>query len=46
MISNPESYTKWASNLGLDTTQWAFQECYGLDAEALSWCARSFLMAN
>ncbi|KAL8276770.1 hypothetical protein RQP46_010826 [Phenoliferia psychrophenolica] len=35
--SNPESYNRWASNLGLDTTKWSFQECYGLDPEALSW---------
>ncbi|KAM0752862.1 cysteine proteinase [Meredithblackwellia eburnea MCA 4105] len=38
--SNPASYNKWADSLGLDTTQWKFEECLGLDPETLSWIAQ------
>ena len=35
--SNPESYTKWSEALGLDTSEWQFQEVFGLDDELLAW---------
>ncbi|KAK4056487.1 ubiquitinyl hydrolase 1 [Microbotryomycetes sp. JL221] len=35
--SNPDSYTKWSSALGLDKSKWTFQEVYGLDDELLAW---------
>lgn len=38
--SNPESYNAWSSSLGLDTSLYSFQDCYGLDPEVLSWVAQ------
>ncbi|KDE02285.1 hypothetical protein MVLG_07145 [Microbotryum lychnidis-dioicae p1A1 Lamole] len=35
--SNPESFNTWSHSLGLDTSQYSFQDCYGLDAEVLGW---------
>ncbi|PWN38654.1 cysteine proteinase, partial [Ceraceosorus guamensis] len=34
--SNPELFTEWSKSLGLDTSQYAFHDIYGLDAELLS----------
>ncbi|SCZ97787.1 BZ3500_MvSof-1268-A1-R1_Chr7-3g09588 [Microbotryum saponariae] len=33
--SNPESFNAWSHSLGLDTSQYSFQDCYALDAELL-----------
>lgn len=38
--SSPEGYTTWSASLGLDTTQWAYQEVFGLDKELLEWVRR------
>ena len=31
---------KWSASLGLDTTAYSFQDCWGLDAEMLSYVRR------
>lgn len=31
---------KWSQDLGLDTSKWSFQDCYGLDPEVLSWVSK------
>lgn len=36
--SNPDSFNAWSQSLGLDTTQWSFQDCFGLDPELLAFC--------
>ncbi|SCV70607.1 BQ2448_3369 [Microbotryum intermedium] len=35
--SNPDSFNTWSHSLGLDTSQYSFQDCYGLDPEVLGW---------
>ncbi|ORY91772.1 hypothetical protein BCR35DRAFT_299098 [Leucosporidium creatinivorum] len=35
--SNPQSFNAWSQDLGLDTSSYSFQDCYGLDPEVLSW---------
>lgn len=35
--SNPDSMNKWSADLGLDTSVYSFQDCYGLDPEVLAW---------
>jgi len=36
--SNPDSFNAWSESLGLDTSKWSFQDCFGLDPELLAFC--------
>lgn len=35
--SNPQSFNAWSNDLGLDTSTYSFQDCYGLDPDVLAW---------